>query len=134
MVSGNRSVIPEAPWLEPVAKKSSRTEMKVRVAQFELHCPEDIWGLEGYVAAEVLFRSRGAPLGWLRLPTRGASVFTKDELAQLAEEAEFTKLADEAIPKAQVEPGISVVVCTRDRPLMLRRCLKSLEALDYENL
>jgi glycosyltransferase involved in cell wall biosynthesis len=107
--------------------------MRTRAAEFDLHKPEDIWGLEGYSACEVLFRYCGVPIGWLRIPTRGIAVLTGEELSQLAEEAAFKAPPEESTLLTHANPGISVIVCTRDRPQMLRRCLESLQRLQYQN-
>lgn len=107
--------------------------MRTRVAQFDLQIPTDIWGLEGYGRALVLIRDAGEPLGHLSIPLRGKSVLAANELRQLASD-NLEKITTPRKPPAQVsEPAITVVVCTRDRPLSLQRCLESLKRLRYQN-
>jgi glycosyltransferase involved in cell wall biosynthesis len=108
--------------------------MRDRVAQFDLDDPQDVWDLEGCTDVHILFRNRATSLGWLRFPLRHAAVLAREELAQVALDAGFTDLCQESPTLAHGNPGITVVVCTRDRPLILRRCLASLRKLKYENV
>jgi glycosyltransferase involved in cell wall biosynthesis len=108
--------------------------MGALVGEFDLQAPETIWGVEGYPRAQVLFRNAGIPIGWLPIPVRQASVLTIEELQQAAEDfgiLEFAKVETEPTP--YTKPPITVVVCTRDRPMILRRCLESLKSLQYDN-
>lgn len=107
--------------------------MGALVGEFELQAPKAIWGVDGYPRAEVLFRNAGVPIGWLLIPTRQASVLTADELMQLAEDSRIIELSMAADSVAHSSPFISIIVCTRDRALSLRRCLESLESLRYDN-
>jgi glycosyltransferase involved in cell wall biosynthesis len=52
------------------------------------------------------------------------------KLWELSLSGELQRL--EQVPDGSL-PAISVVVCTRDRPLSLERCLESLKTLDYPN-
>jgi glycosyltransferase involved in cell wall biosynthesis len=108
--------------------------MRTRVAQFELHAPADIWGLEGYGAVEVLVRDEGVPVGKLHIQIyRGDAVLTAEVVRQLATDAGLTHSTERMPADNSARPSISVVVCTRDRPLALRRCLESMQLLRYEN-
>jgi glycosyltransferase involved in cell wall biosynthesis len=103
------------------------------VGEFELLVPKAIWGVDGYTRAAVLFRHGSVPIGWLILPTRHASVLTADQLRQTAEESDVIHFTEHADVAMHSNPFISVIVCTRDRPLSLRRCLESLKSLRYDN-
>jgi len=107
--------------------------LRIRVAQFDLQAPEDIWGTEGYAAADILVRSRGVPLGRLRVPLQDVDMLTKERVSKLAEG--FSAAGSEVLTFEGLtyQPGISVVVCTRDRPIALRHCLSSLQELSYSN-
>jgi len=107
--------------------------MDALVGEFDLQVPETIWGVEGYPRAQVLFRNASAPIGWLSVPLRHASVLTVGELMQLAKDSGITELALEAGQAIHSNPFITIIVCTRDRPLILRRCLESLASLRYDN-
>ena len=108
--------------------------MRTRVAQFDLGSPADIWGMEGYKAADVLVRDAGVPLGRLTIRVGpGQGVLTADELRQHAKDAGMVRASQDILYSLPDKPAISVVVCTRDRTLVLQRCLKSLRALRYEN-
>jgi glycosyltransferase involved in cell wall biosynthesis len=107
--------------------------MRTRVAQFDLQDPADVWGLEDYLAAEILVRDAGVPIGRMTIQiNQGAGVLTAEELRQSATEAGLVVFREPALPADSVRPSISVVVCTRDRPLALEHCLKSLQALRYD--
>jgi glycosyltransferase involved in cell wall biosynthesis len=108
--------------------------VKNRVSQFDLRSPTDIWGLEGYDGAEVLVREAGVPIGRLTISKApGDEVLTAEVLQESVKEAGFTKSTEPLQPDHLVKPSISVVVCTRDRPIALARCLQSLQALRYDN-
>src|SRR5688572_22573693 len=88
-------------------------------------------GLDRFVAIEALVRRRGVPVGWVRLPVTNGSCSAADIASALAR---FTSETDppalDTTPN-DAWPAISVVVCTRDRPEELSRCLDSLAAMDY---
>jgi GT2 family glycosyltransferase len=106
--------------------------------------------------ARVLVRLHGAPLGYVEIPFEPAGT-----LGSRAEAAAATSLADElrrhgeAHQDADGSPGrldwtaqlscpanfpsgdgagLSIIVCTRDRPAALAECLRSLQRADYEPL
>ena len=109
--------------------------MKVLVAQFDLQTPDDLWGLESYDFADVLIRNGGIPIGRLTVRANNQSgIVTVEELQELLNRRYLTasSIVEPSTPSHR--PGISVVVCTRDRPLSLRRCLESLRKLHYDKM
>jgi GT2 family glycosyltransferase len=105
--------------------------------------------------ARVLVRIHGAPVGYVTVGLRPGSTLTARARAaaevSLAEaihrhvQLDGTAGADEtgaewlarvACPHRHSPqgPGISVIICTRNRPLRLRECLRSLQAASYAPL
>jgi glycosyltransferase involved in cell wall biosynthesis len=83
----------------------------------------------------VLVRRGNAPIAWLRLDSPPPAL-TRSQLLQLATHqlpsASAAALMRDHIDGAFLSlPLISVVICTRDRPQLLQRCLDSFRALDY---
>jgi GT2 family glycosyltransferase len=108
----------------------------------------------GYSDARLLIRIHGAPIGQLTiqvepeltLPTR-ARAAARAELAQVVEshrswDQQFDRLSERAEWAARVAcpqrradrlgTGLSVIICTRDRPATLRDCLISLRRVSYD--
>lgn len=87
-----------------------------------------------YPRARILVRSEGRPVGFLdvAVPPTGLAPGVLAELAgeQFADRIVRPPAAG-ALPESA--PPISVVVCTRDRPARLARCVRSLQALDYDD-
>jgi glycosyltransferase involved in cell wall biosynthesis len=108
--------------------------MGALVGEFDLQAPQAIWSVEGYPRAQVLFRNAGVPIGWMPVQLRQAAVLTVEELKQVAEDSGILEFALNADPTPYSKPSITVIVCTRDRPMTLRRCLASLNSLRYDNL
>jgi glycosyltransferase involved in cell wall biosynthesis len=86
----------------------------------------------------LLVRYRGRPVGWVNVPTEGSATIDESRIRHLVTEqvgwdvAGFTfPVPDAPVEAPAVAPPISVVVCTRDRPQDLERCLRALLALDY---
>ncbi|HEX5042468.1 MAG TPA: glycosyltransferase [Candidatus Polarisedimenticolaceae bacterium] len=98
-----------------------------------------VTGCEGYAAARLLVRLHGRPVGWLVLRTEGAPVLSPLELRlRMAEELGWdivraTLARRLAPPPPPAATKISVVVCTRDRTALLRRCLQALLSLEGED-
>lgn len=91
-----------------------------------------------YGRLELLVCSGRRPLAAVSLPCD--RVVTADRLRrevaarigwQIWEEACVPKVGEFAPPRPGRLPGISVIVCTRDRPLSLERCLLHLSQLTY---
>ena len=117
----------------------ARRDMRRRTRVGEIELTDGIHplpGCEGYAAARLLVRLRGRPVGWLIVPTRGAPVLSELELRLRVGEELGWGLVAAALGRALTparqpsRTAISVVVCTRDRPALLRRCLRSLLELD----
>lgn len=105
--------------------------MRIRVGEFDLRDPRPLWGLHGYGGAQVLVRDGGQPMGWIRLPRAYLrDVLDEDALRQAIRE-QLPKLPQRDLAEPHTLPPISVVVCTRDRPLALRGCLEALSLLRY---
>ena len=105
----------------------------VRVVDLD-DAPESIL-VEGDTLHAIV-RLHGRPVGWIRTPTEGDVVTVatlleetaKDHRDQVVWAATRERLSPD--PPGPL-PGISVVVCTRDRPERLAACLAALAALDY---
>ncbi|HLW17480.1 MAG TPA: glycosyltransferase [Actinomycetota bacterium] len=108
--------------------------MTTRVLQLDLAAaPSDVAGLEAYDGARVLVRYGSHVVGEVYVPVREGTVTAASVSAALnGDQAARARLSaiiveDHVIrPDAAVSPSWSVVVCTRDRPEMLRRCIESL--------
>jgi glycosyltransferase involved in cell wall biosynthesis len=87
-----------------------------------------------YTSAFVLLRLHGRPVGKLWLPLRGGVVPAAHVRKAIAEDIwlneRITRLALlahlEPAPPADALPSWTVIICTRDRPADLRRCLEAL--------
>lgn len=89
-----------------------------------------------YPAIRLLVRRGGAPLGYLDVANREPGLERRSLAAVLA--GAFSHRLVQPPPKLQsreagqaVAPLVSVVVCTRDRPAGLDRCLAALATQDY---
>jgi glycosyltransferase involved in cell wall biosynthesis len=106
-------------------------DMRVWVGDFDLNQQQPIFGVGLYAGARVLIRRGPSPLGWVWIEnSRGADVFSELAITAAAE-SQLERLDTPPLADPPEGPHISVVVCTRDRPLALRSCLESLQALDY---
>ncbi len=83
---------------------------------------------DGYWLARLLIRDAGMVRGYVTLPITDGRV----DLDDLRAAAAGLPVPD-AAPAPFTLPAMSVVVCTRERPAMLREALGSLVALDYPN-
>ena len=89
----------------------------------------------GYGGAHVLLRRSGRPLAWVTVfgngprfePERILAAWYADERALAALDYETVAPEEEA----EIQPPISVVVCTRDRQEQLARCLRSVASVAY---
>jgi len=107
-----------------------------------------------YQLAYILVRIHNAPIGYITIPAEPVESITErarsyarerlakalstheswhaDSWAQLAQ-VHWLDLACPARGKLRTD-GLSVVVCTRNRPALLRACLRSLQRLDHKPL
>jgi GT2 family glycosyltransferase/peptidoglycan/xylan/chitin deacetylase (PgdA/CDA1 family) len=87
--------------------------------------------------ARLLIRLAGAPIGFVQVPIVNG-VLNRDEVVAVAEERfsdVLSKLRSApAAPVAPSDASVTVVLCTRNRPDGVRRCLTSLRQLAHENL
>jgi GT2 family glycosyltransferase len=99
----------------------------VRMREVELSVRTSAAPVEPDAApARTLLRYRGIPLGCVQSPATRLQDPVPGRVALLSE-----LLPDGAVDEGRALPPISVVVCTRNRPALLARCLQSLIALDY---
>ena len=112
--------------------------LKTFIAEYDLDRPvRAVWGLQGYTQGIILVRKDGQPIDLLWLPHDPC------RFALTGREIELIVYGRLGISPAirvssgfpgedptELLPEISVVVCTRDRPRSLRRCLASLMRLD----
>ncbi len=106
-------------------------DMRVWVGDFDLNRQQPIFGVDSYAGARVLVRRGPSPIGWVWLPnSSGADAFAERAVVAAAK-SQLACLDAPSLNDPPQWPHISVVVCTRDRPLALRRCLESLQLLDY---
>ena len=111
----------EAPALSPV----HLVELEIERAA------APIVGLERFVAVEALVRRRGVPVGWTRLPVTNGICSAADVAAALTRVTGETETQPLDTTPNEHWPSVTVVVCTRDRPEELGRCLDSLAAMDH---
>jgi glycosyltransferase involved in cell wall biosynthesis len=113
--------------------------MKTYITEYDLSRPvSTIWGIEGYQQVLILIRNMGQPLDIFRLPNiDGEFALLRSKIEMEIEHRlgispamryGFSRISHQ---KEVSELGISVIVCTRDRPELLRRCLNSLQQLNY---
>lgn len=98
--------------------------------------PPDLGDLTEHRKVLALLRWRGVPLAWQELSVSGSSV-DWGQARRLICDVHGLALAERVLVEtlgterpASVLPSVSVVVCTRDRPEDMRRCLAALTALD----
>jgi glycosyltransferase involved in cell wall biosynthesis len=87
----------------------------------------------GYQKALVFFTFRGAPVGQALLPVVGGKIplFDLNDALLDCGPAISHKLLTGPAPDQPTAAQASVVVCTRDRPKLLRDCLQSLTMLHH---
>ena len=105
---------------------------RTRVAQFDLRAPDHLWGLDGFDSVQLFLRNGSRPLANVRLPLRsGTRVLSAETLLAEIESRGVRRDDSVGLTEIPVQPPISVILCTRDRPHALRRCLRALTKLDY---
>jgi glycosyltransferase involved in cell wall biosynthesis len=114
--------------------------MTTFVGEYDLRGSRDrLWGVDGYGCARILLRDGPIPVGTLSVGLGPGEVAL--ERSRIEEEAErqlgvnlaLLRMRGTRPPPERQLPNISVVVCTRDRPGTLARCLRSLGQLAYES-
>jgi glycosyltransferase involved in cell wall biosynthesis len=97
-----------------------------------------ITGLSRYQSVRALVRNAGRPLGWIHLTNPEHRSTMPAERLHAAIHAQFWNAIDDEIvrslvpePRADWRPMCTVVVCSRDRPVMLAKCLAALDRLRY---
>jgi len=112
-----------APAEEPFSW-SPAAMVNTRIAEFDLARPTHIWGLEGATALYLLVRNNGQPIAIHRSWISNQRALSKREVLNMIGMAASPALP--AIDRGSDLPPISVVVCTRNRPHALKRCLDAL--------
>ena len=112
--------------------------MRTQVECYDLDGPSSsITWREGYRSLLALVRDGRRPLGLVRIERAASApdVVPTDRLKrEIRRQLDFLpecERGDPAPRELPPPPPISVVVCTRDRPDQLARCLRGLAALDY---
>jgi glycosyltransferase involved in cell wall biosynthesis len=115
--------------------------MKTFIGLYDLQRPiTRLWGVNGYSRAVILVRAGSSFLGFLSLEhDPDKSTLAQHQIVHAIErDLNIHPQLQRRYPSFQsvyesTQPEISVIVCTRDRPHSLRRCLRALEKLDYQN-
>ena len=110
--------------------------LPIRVADLEIAGGvPDLHRCHGYGGVFLLLRRHGYPLGSVTLSVSDDRVHAGAIAAamhrRLSHQNKRALLLDNHAVVSRHTPSISVVVCTRDRPRSLERCLKSLARLEY---
>jgi GT2 family glycosyltransferase len=89
----------------------------------------------GAVRARVLLRAANVPLAWVTVRVNDGAV-TREAIGRALVEsapslARGAVHASQAAAKTNREPPISVIICTRDRPESLARCLDAVAQIEY---
>jgi len=108
--------------------------MTTRVLQMDLAGPlSDVGGLSGYPSARVLIRYGSRMVSQVDVPVNDGVVAASAVTAALNKDRAARRRLSGLIleehlirPVPAPLPSSSVVVCTRDRPEMVRRCIESL--------
>jgi GT2 family glycosyltransferase len=78
----------------------------------------------------IIIRWRGTPIGFVLHRVSSGTSLSSDDVARLLDQVRDTRGAPEAASIGSARtPSLTAVVCTRDRPEKLARCLASLRAL-----
>ena len=104
------------------------------IAAIELSRPLAPISSRGKGEVLALVSLRGRPLGWVYLYSESAEIGISAIEAALIQQLEWPLVTHALAPEesgASVRPAISVVICTRNRPELLQRCLTSFRSLDY---
>jgi glycosyltransferase involved in cell wall biosynthesis len=115
--------------------------MLIKCAEIDLMQPlQPIYIDWRYHQLDALVTWGPVPLGMLSLPcqTKERNISVErlrnelvQQFGQQVWDASLTGTLDRGPRSEQLLPAISVIVCTRDRPLSLKRCLETLARLDY---
>jgi glycosyltransferase involved in cell wall biosynthesis len=112
--------------------------MRTLVAEYDLGSPQPIWGTDSYDELFLLIRDRERPLTALRVPlSRCKGALGRTDIEELISDGVDLGAWGLGEGPAQLAggaatPEISVVICTRDRPNSLDRCLAALSRVRYE--
>jgi glycosyltransferase involved in cell wall biosynthesis len=117
-----------------ISAASERRFGRTQVAEFDLCRPTHVWNLERCDNVQLLVRNQGRPVANIRLPLHpGTAVLKDNELLTELTVRGVRPECDAGPHESTFQPPVSVIVCTRDRPYALRRCLAALKSLDYSN-
>lgn len=107
--------------------------MPTRVLPIEIEAPLPEWveGAERYDRVWVVAMARGVPIGRVLIDNAGHAVSVEHLRSELVRQlGEWPGHAPEEAPGVTHGLGLSIVVCTRDRPEDLATCLRNLSGLD----
>jgi len=106
---------------------------QAKVGSLEIdEIPGDIPLERAYRELWLLARRRETPLRWVRVPVHpGAPMVPARVLQARIPEVRAIGTADRTGDIPGPMPSITVVVCTRDRPALLQRCLESAQCIRY---
>jgi GT2 family glycosyltransferase len=118
-----------------VTPRSHRDTRSYAVSELELSESPVPISAEGQDRMLVLARWRGRPLGWVQLkcPTGLAEqrAFGRAAIEQIGWDLAAAVLSDQDQENTAAAPAISVVICTRNRPDLLARCLSGVNTQSY---
>jgi glycosyltransferase involved in cell wall biosynthesis len=116
--------------------------MPTKVLDIDMeHIPETITGLDGYQRLMILVRIKGRPVERLYLRVRGAEISGSTLRSAILRDAgktfwEFWLRAILSCPAdedgADPVPGVTIAICTRNRPDDLRRCLETFAGMTHD--
>ncbi|MEP7325705.1 MAG: glycosyltransferase [Gemmatimonadota bacterium] len=119
---------------DPAYSPTGQSAPMAKVASFEVDEPAaDVPIGRGYQELWLLARQRGIPLGWIQMPIPPGSPVIPATAVRARLPRQWTSDPEPVGNHGGATPPISVVVCTRDRPELLRRFLESARCLRYPN-
>jgi glycosyltransferase involved in cell wall biosynthesis len=129
------------PGREPGDSRERAPTWHAPIKVHEIELSDDlrpIMGLGRYESLRALVRNHDRPLGWIHLANAENRSTMPVERLRAAIQAQCWNAIDDEIvrnlmpePRADWQPLCTVIVCSRDRPVMLEKCLAALERLRY---
>lgn len=115
--------------------------MRVQIGEVDLKLPLRAWYVDRrYQRLSLLVRWGYVPIGQVEIRVSGSDrLITPEQLYTTISQGLGYRLWElkvsggiSDLAAVDHEPPFSIVVCTRDRPISLARCLESLKRLDYQ--
>lgn len=115
--------------------------MKIKVAEIDLANGQFEFQLsEDYHKYRVLIRSSKKPIGWVEFSKGDKKTISSTQLLTIIKKQLGYTIVKEAFESSLIKrdtetiyPGISVVVCTRNRVSHLVNCINTLQKINYPN-